>query len=91
MGHYREQFRPLYVEKEELREQLEAYHEVAREYIAGHLEVLIREQVKQRNAVLMKTVPFEDRIREFEHMRVQFGLITMSTRVIGVARWLAHE
>lgn len=70
---------------------LKACRVLARERVEAVLNDLITVQVKARDAELTKVVPFEDRIREFEEMKQVFGVSCMSSRVLGVARLLAHE
>ena len=87
-GVYRERLAPLRGALRDAEERADACRKLAQERLEATLDGLVAEQVKQRNAVLAKAVPFEDRIRELERVRGHFGLITLSSRVVGVANWL---
>lgn len=86
-----EKLQPLREHVTEARERLTVCRVAGRELIEAVLNDAISTQVKQRDAGLAKLVPFEDEIRRLESLKQQAGIGCMSSRVLGVARWLAHE
>jgi len=86
-----EKLQPLREQVTEARERLTVCRVAGRELIEAVLNEAITTQVKQRDAVLAKAVPFEDEIRRLETLKQQAGIGCMASRTLGIARLLAHE
>jgi len=90
-SNFADQLEPLEEAVTERHECLKVCRARVRELIEAVLNEDISKLVTTRDAGLEKVVPFEAEIQRLETLKRESGIGCMSSRVLGVARWLAHE